>query len=125
MILIVDDSSDLAENCAMMLEACGYEVTVALSAEAALCEINMQHPDLLISDCCMPGMSGIELCSHLRSCRSTADFPIILMSSALKREVAVGECYDAFMRKPFLAEKLIAEVKRLLPSTDRTSGVTH
>ena len=114
MILIVDDDSDLAENCSMMLESHGYEVSVVLSAAEALACISARQPELLISDCCMPGMGGLELSLQLKDKPADVQFPILLMSGSLQCEVAGGSSYEAFLRKPFLAEELLLEVRKLL-----------
>lgn len=114
MILLVDDDSDLAETCSMMLEACGYDVRVALSAKEAMVQISTNPPDLLISDCCMPEMTGLELSEQLRAAPQGYSFPILLMSGSLECDVALGSDYDAFIKKPFLAETLLANVRGLL-----------
>lgn len=114
MILIVDDDADLAETCSMMLEACGHDVRVALSAKEAMYQISTNPPDLLISDCCMPEMTGLELSEQLRSVPLSYRFPILLMSGSLECDVALGKNYDAFIKKPFLAESLLAQVRSLL-----------
>lgn len=114
MILIVDDDSDLAENCSMMLESHGYDVSVVLSAADALACIARQEPDMVISDCCMPGMGGLELSQQLKGRLAEAQLPILLMSGSLQCEVAVGSSYDGFLRKPFMAEELLLEVRKLL-----------
>ena len=114
MILIVDDDSDLAENCSMMLESHGYDVSVVLSASEALACIARREPELVISDCCMPGMGGLELSKQLKERPAEAQFPIMLMSGSLQCQVAGGPSYDGFLRKPFMAEELLLEVRRLL-----------
>lgn len=114
MILIVDDDSDLAETCSMMLEACGFNARVALSAKEALKQISMHVPELLVSDCCMPGMTGLELSEQLRSAPLSYTFPILLMSGSLECDVALGKSYDAFIKKPFLAQSLLTQVRTLL-----------
>jgi CheY-like chemotaxis protein len=114
MILIADDDSDFAETCSMMLEAHGYDVNVVLSGSEALAEISDRQPDLLISDCCMPDIDGLQLSEQLKARPAEAHFPILLMSGSLQGRVARGTAYDAFLRKPFLAEDLLLEVRRLL-----------
>lgn len=114
MILIVDDDADLAETCSMMLEACGFEVRVALSAKEAMHQISMTPPELLVSDCCMSEMTGLELSEQLRSPPLSYSFPILLMSGSLECDVALGKNYDAFLKKPFLAESLLTQVRTLL-----------
>ena len=116
MILIVDDDANFAEHCSMLLSGCGYEVQVADSGHQALDKIGFQFLDLLISDCSMPGMGGVELSRRVKARASTRMTPILLMSGA--RESDLGECcsYDAFMRKPFLAEELLHKVRTLVPN---------
>ncbi|GGC75844.1 hypothetical protein GCM10011396_23830 [Undibacterium terreum] len=114
MILIVDDDPDFAENCSMLLEAYGYEVTVASSGTEALEKVSLLSLELLISDCSMPGMTGLDLSKRIKTEKTTCLAPVILMSGSLEREVAHGNSYDAFMRKPFLAEHLLSQVKKLL-----------
>lgn len=114
MILIVDDDANLAENCSMYLEGCGYDVRVASSGADALSKISDLRPGLLISDCCMPDMTGLELSGRLKAAPGDSQFPILLMSGSLQCQVAPGTTYDAFIKKPFLAEHLLIEVQKLL-----------
>lgn len=114
MIFIVDDDIAMAENCSMFLEGNGFEVTVAASGADALAHIDGATAELVISDCAMPGMSGTDLSASLRANPATAGCPILLMSASLRCDVAQGSDYDAFLRKPFMAEKLLAEVQALL-----------
>ncbi|HEU4852896.1 MAG TPA: response regulator [Telluria sp.] len=117
MILIADDDADFAENCSMMLESHGYDVSVVLSGQEAWESIFDQEPELLISDCSMPGMSGIQLSEQLKARSSGHDLPILLMSGSMRCRVAPGTNYDAFLRKPFLAEDLLLEVRKLLQNS--------
>jgi CheY-like chemotaxis protein len=114
MILIADDDADFAENCSMLLESYGYEVNVALSGADVLASIAARQPDLLISDCCMPDMSGLQLSQQVKAKPADLQFPILLMSGSLQCRVAGGPSYDAFLRKPFMAEDLLLEVRKLL-----------
>jgi CheY-like chemotaxis protein len=114
MILIADDDLDFAENCSMMLEAHGYDVNVVSDGVEALKEIRQQQPELLISDCSMPNMGGLELSKEVRARPGEAQFPVLLMSSSPKSQVAPGISYDSFLRKPFLAEDLLLEVRKLI-----------
>lgn len=121
MILIADDDSDFAENCSMMLESHGYDVNVVPNGTQALDRISSRQPELLISDCSMPGMGGLELSKQLRASAAAKDLPILLMSGSLQCQVAPGKSYDAFLRKPFLAEDLLLQVRKLL---QRSAGAS-
>ncbi|GGY91669.1 response regulator [Pseudoduganella plicata] len=120
MILIADDDSDFAENCRMMLESHGYDVSIVQSGTEALAWITEQRPDLLISDCCMPGLDGLQLSAQLKARPGTAQLPILLMSGSLQCRVARGTSYDAFLRKPFLAEALLQQVHKLMQKATAT-----
>jgi two-component system chemotaxis response regulator CheY len=114
MILIADDDSDFAENCSMMLEFHGYDVSVALSGAEALAKVASQQPELLISDCCMPDIGGVQLGEQIKARSGGTRIPVLLMSGSLQCRVAPGKSYDAFLRKPFLAEDLLLQVRTLL-----------
>lgn len=125
MILIVDDDIGMTEACSMYLEAQGFEVRIAGSGAEALSSIEHNKPELLISDCAMPGMSGVELSEHLKHDPVTAQLPILLMSASLRCDIARSASYDAFLRKPFLAENLLSEVRKLLDGVSVGQPVHH
>ena len=124
MILIAEDDSDFAETCSMMLEAHGYEVNIVPNGAQALDRISSRQPELLISDCSMPGMGGVELSRQLRASAAARDLPILLMSGSLQRQAAPGSSYDAFLRKPFLSEDLLLQVRKLLQRSAGAKGNT-
>ena len=114
MIIIVDDDEAMADTCSMLLEAHGFEVSIASSGAEALSRTKGAPHQVVISDCAMPEMSGLQLSEKLKEDPVTAAMPILLMSGSLRGEVADGSSYDGFLRKPFLAENLLVEVRKLL-----------
>lgn len=123
MIIIVDDDEAMADTCSMLLEAHGFEVSIAGSGAEALSRIKGVPHHLVISDCSMPEMSGLQLSEKLKEDPNTAAMPVLLMSGSLRGDIADGASYDAFLRKPFLAENLLVEVRKLLAGN--TSSPTH
>lgn len=114
MIMLVDDDVDMRDVCSLFLESKGYEVSVAASAAEAIQKMQGVTYELVISDCTMPDTSGVELSQSLKAHAATAQVPILLMSASARRDVADSTSYDAFLRKPFLAESLLVEVQKLL-----------
>jgi CheY-like chemotaxis protein len=98
----------------MMLESHGYEVSVVSDGVAALKKIREKQPELIISDCNMPNMSGLKLSEEVKARPADRQCPVLLMSGSLKCQVAPGENYDGFLRKPFLAEDLLLQVRKLI-----------
>jgi CheY-like chemotaxis protein len=69
----------------------------------ALAKAQQQWPDLVISDCMMPVMNGLELCAALRSLPGGATLPIILCSGArsatiCRNPVTTCSCASRFLR---------------------------
>jgi signal transduction histidine kinase len=65
-ILIVDDNESAAHLMSRLLQKLGQEVHVADSGPAALALMDQLHPDIVISDVAMPGMSGYDLARQIR-----------------------------------------------------------
>jgi adenylate cyclase len=116
-ILVVDDQRTNAEMVAGLLRGLGHEVTVALSAEAALERLHGGYFDLVISDIMMHGMDGYVLCRRLRESPETALLPVILVTSLdpqSERVKGIEAGADDFLSKPVNWAELFARVKRLL-----------
>ncbi|MDR1578982.1 MAG: response regulator [Synergistaceae bacterium] len=79
-VLIVDDT-DL--NIDILVDALGdrYDLRTALDGEAALAQVRMNFPDIILLDVVMPGMSGYEVCAKLKANPATADIPIIFLTA--------------------------------------------
>lgn len=114
LILIVDDEVDITNTFAMLFGFHGYKTITAPDGRAALDLVKKQRPDVIISDCMMPTMSGVEFSRHVRADPVMNDIPIILMSAA-PGKYDLSEFPDlVFMQKPFRFADLLAEVGRLL-----------
>ena len=116
-ILIVDDYEELLEIFVPPLEAEGYTVDAVSDGRSALRALDQQDFDLLVSDIVLPDINGYEL---LR--RASFEMPVIVMSGNLYatggpdlfEKSAKGLGCAGVLRKPFSAETLITEVKRVL-----------
>ena len=85
-ILAVDDSLTSRVLIGGILEAEGYDVTLATSGEDALNILAANQYDLIISDVEMPGINGFELSSRIRHDSEHKETPIIIISSLAKDE---------------------------------------
>jgi two-component system response regulator GlrR len=66
-ILVVDDDADMLRLLSMRLTAAGYRVSAVSSAEAALNQLDIERPQLVLSDVQLPGRDGLR-CSTRCGC---------------------------------------------------------
>lgn len=121
-ILVIEDSADIADLVALHLGDLGCEVKVAADGRTGLQLARGGGYDLIILDLMLPGLSGLEVCRHLRS---GVDYTPILMltakSSELDRVLGLEIGADDYLTKPFSIRELVARVKAILRLTDRLS----
>ena len=77
-ILLVDDNPSVLETLSTYLRLMGHEITTAANGGEALVQLDSASFDVLITDCRMPVLTGIQLLQHLRS-RGVAT-PAIMVS---------------------------------------------
>ena len=65
-VLVVDDEPDIVEILSYNLKKQNYIVFEALNGEDAILSAGKNHPDLIIMDIRMPGISGIEACRIIK-----------------------------------------------------------
>ncbi len=122
-ILVVDDEPDLREILQCNLEAAGYDVDTASSAEEAL-QMMDRCPSLLLLDVMMGGMSGFTLAKVLREERGLK-VPIIFLTAKDTEEdllhgFSVGA--DDYISKPFSLQEVMARVKAVLRRAEVTES---
>lgn len=102
-ILIVDDNAMSVKLAAYLMRARGYDVTIAVDAEAALDAIALQHPDVVLMDIQLPGIDGLELVRRLRADVTSQHLLIIAVTAyAMKgdQERALAAGCDGYITKP-------------------------
>jgi DNA-binding response OmpR family regulator len=92
----------------------GYSVDVAGDGKTAIACVRQQHPDVVLLDWMMPGMSGVEV---TREIRAISDVPIILLTarSAVDDKVeGLDSGADDYLVKPFSLDELLARIRAVL-----------
>lgn len=116
-LLIADDNPGVRRVLVQMLGAAGMRTVTAHDGQSALDCARRFHPDLIILDVRMPGRSGIDVCSELRSDASMSGTPIMILTGqgAGETEYAgIGSGADAYLYKPFNFSELESQVRALL-----------
>ncbi len=101
-VLVVDDEARIRELLVETLEAIGYQSYGASGGGEALDKLRAEQFDLVISDIIMPGMSGLELLTHIQ--KRHRGIPVVIITGNAYKEIAetaekAGAA--AFLAKPF------------------------
>ena len=126
-VLVVEDDHDVRDALGRGLELHDFEVATAESAEAATAALARRQADVLGVDVGLPGMSGIDLCTHLRG--AEVDVPILILSARDQvgdRVTGLEAGADDYLVKPFDLTELVLRLRSLLrrrPERPATAGV--
>ncbi len=112
-ILIVDDSITIRTFQKTTLEACGYQVHVAVDGQNAWDMIQKHDFNLIVTDVEMPFMNGFELTERIKKTDKFKHIPIIIVTSLnseaeQRRGIEVGA--DAYIVKSQFESKVLLDV---------------
>jgi CheY-like chemotaxis protein len=115
--LLVDRDADTRRMYAEYLSRAACIIEEAEDGREALAKAITHHPDIVVTDTRLPGISGFELCTLLRTDVATRDVPIVFVTgdaveTELQHAQDVGA--DTILVKPCLPETLYTEMQRLL-----------
>ena len=117
-ILVVDDEPVNCQVLASQLSMEKYSVEIATNGRDALERLNRNMDfDLVILDVMMPGMSGYEVCSHIREKYSILELPVLILTVRNRVEdimQAFENGASDYLSKPFDRKEMLARVRTLL-----------
>lgn len=119
-ILLVEDEEHLANTIKLNLELEGYEVLISSDGSKAMDLYRRSHPDLVILDVMLPGMSGLDVCQAIRS--ENEQVPILFLTA---KGTSYDKVYglkigaDDYLTKPFDLEEFLLRVQILLKRKSR------
>jgi FixJ family two-component response regulator len=107
-ISIIDDDASIRAGLSNLVRSLGYVVCTFASAEEFLQSVQLHNTWCVIADVRMPGMSGVQLQSHLRN--QGYPVPFILITAVPEessRKQALHDGAICFLTKPFDEDVLI------------------
>jgi len=117
-VLCVDDDADTLKLRKLVLEAAGYNVLLANSAENAISILaNGKEVDLVLLDYLMPDMNGDELAMHLR--RQFPELALIAISAVGQLPQDLLQAVDAHLQKGQDPEVLLSTISDVLERPER------
>lgn len=113
-ILLIDDDAEMAEAMAAQLRAEGRDLAIEGTGRAGLDRAATQTHDVIVVDCMLPDMHGIDLVSELRA--SDVYTPVLILTAlgAIEDRVrGLRSGADDYLVKPFVFEELLARIDAL------------
>jgi CheY-like chemotaxis protein len=114
-ILWADDEIDLLKPHILFLEKKGYEVTPVNSGSDALDYCDQNYYDVVFLDENMPGMSGLEVLTQIKS--KLPNLPVVMITKNQEEEImeeAIGSKISDYLIKPLNPNQILLAVKRIL-----------
>jgi DNA-binding response OmpR family regulator len=106
-VLICEDDPNLRTLVRLALGEEGYHFLEAPDGPSSLALAQQTHPDLIVLDLMLPGLSGFDVLRELRQARDFADTPVIVISAwSHSDEAAIDAGADRFVAKPFDPDEL-------------------
>lgn len=113
-VLAVDDSDTCLVLLGKHLELSGYDVVTAHNGLEALQVLRQEGIQLVVADCMMPEMDGLELCRAIRS-EESIGFVFVIILTAHAEKARLIEAFEAgaddFLTKPFDRQELLARLR--------------
>ena len=118
-ILLVDEPTRMRDLLTSILRMRGYGVIEVDSGRDLVKRVHNIHPDLLIIEAMMPGISGFEAVANLRRDPELRNLPTLMMCSSahkLPGDVRSKEYLltDEFIVRPFGLQDLLTRIEKLL-----------
>ena len=110
-ILVIDDEAQMRRMLRISLEAAGYRVWMAESAEQGLVEAASRKPDVVVLDLGLPDADGVQVLTRLRE---WSPVPVVVLSvrdHENDKIAALDAGADDYVTKPFHTDELLARLR--------------
>ncbi len=121
-ILCVEDNRENRLLLRRVLEAEGYQVLEAESAEEALACLKTAKPNLILMDINMPNVDGYTLTTKIKSQPGYENVPIIAVTANVMRgdrERSLSAGCDGYIQKPIDIDALTYQIERYMMRSSR------
>ena len=122
-ILLVEDEPDLLQTLSFNFESEGYKVSKALNGEEAMKLLEKNDSiAMVILDLMLPGISGLDICRHIRKTDDLKDILVIMVTAKgeeVDRVVGFEVGADDYVVKPYSVRELLLRVGGMLKRSSK------
>ncbi len=123
-ILVVEDDPHIRLGLEEILKGEGFEVLLCERGDQALAAVSKHRPTLIVLDVMLPGISGYDICKHLRT--KKVMIPILMLTAKgqeIDKVVGLDLGADDYVTKPFGVRELTARIHALLRRVEPSAEV--
>ena len=117
-ILLIEDEEEAGNTLAALLTQGGFAVMTVREGKVAIDVAKKEHPDLIILDIVLPGMSGIDVLVTLKNNPETKGIRVVVLSQladqdSISRCIALG-AIGYLVKSEYQLDDVVAKVKEIL-----------
>lgn len=114
-VFVVEDNFDIGYILNTFLDEEGFKTSVFTTISDFYKVYEKELPDIFLLDVSLPDGNGIELCRKLKHESRSLNIPIIIMSAhAPNEKLALEDCADGYISKPFDLDAVLQNIKNIL-----------
>lgn len=112
-VLLIDDDASLRRVTEYSLHSAGFQVLSAVDGKQGLASFHADHPQVVITDIQMPGVSGYEVLQQIKAARPETVVIVVTAYSSVEKAVEAMKqgAYD-YLAKPFSRDELVMVVEK-------------
>ncbi len=116
-ILVVEDNAVFQQFLLRTLQKAGYKVELAENGQIGLDKAKILKPDLILLDCEMPVLGGVDMCKKLRETEGIYNTPVLFLTG-LDTPKNIIDCFETdaenYLSKPISGKLLLSEIQKVL-----------
>jgi DNA-binding response OmpR family regulator len=125
-ILLCDDEAHILRAAEFKFKRAGYDVFCAFDGQDGWEQVLEHRPDIVVTDCQMPRLNGLQLAERIHATPETSGLPVIMLS-AKGFELSGAELRERFgiralLAKPFSPRELYQRVEATLAGQEQPAA---
>ena len=116
-VLVVEDDPAIQRSLIALLSAEGYSVVATADGAEGVQLATTEHPDIILLDVMLPGLSGLQVCQQLRARIYTPIIMLTAKADELDKVLGLEMGADDYVTKPFMPRELLARIRAHLRRT--------